>query len=349
MNAIKVWVVSWLLITSGNAISEEFVKPEAKLAPGMAVPGAIDLPHWFKNSFLDVRDDVVEAEKSGRRLMLYFYQDGCPYCKKLIQTNFAIKNLEDKTRSVLDVVAINMWGDREVVDVDGQRLTEKAYAAKMRVMFTPTLLFFNEKASVMLRINGYYEPKRFNAVLDYVGKKLEQRQEFREYLAQQVKETGTAGLAKEAYFMKPPLQLAQALKNNKPLLVLFEQADCPPCGELHSDVLKRAETKSHLQKFNVAQVDMWANSELIDPQGKKVTMQDWAKVLDIKYAPSIVMFDQNGVEVFRTEAYLKSFHVQSSLDYVASGAYVKEPSFQRFIEARADGLRKRGVTVDLMN
>ena len=45
----------------------------------LAVPAAAqDQPAWFKDSFLDVREDIAEATKSGRRLMLYFHQDGCP-------------------------------------------------------------------------------------------------------------------------------------------------------------------------------------------------------------------------------------------------------------------------------
>ena len=60
------------------------------------------------------------------------------------------------------------------------------------------------------------------------------------------------------------------------------------------------------------------------------------------------LFDNTGKEVFRTEAYLKSFHVQSSLDYVLSGAYRTQPSFQRFIQARAEALEAQGIHIDLM-
>jgi hypothetical protein len=63
----------------------------------------------------------------------------------------------------------------------------------------------------------------------------------------------------------------------------------------------------------------------------------------------MVMFDADGREVFRTEAYLKSFHVQSALDYVLSGAYAEQPSFQRFIQARAAALEAQGIHVDLMD
>jgi thioredoxin-related protein len=46
-----------------------------------------------------------------------------------------------------------------------------------------------------------------------------------------------------------------------------------------------------------------------------------------------VFFDAGGNEVFRPEGYLRPFHLAAALDYVAAGAYVREPSFQRFIQA----------------
>ena len=61
----------------------------------------------------------------------------------------------------MDVVAVNMFGDREVTTRDGDTLTEKAFAAAMRVQFTPTLLFFNEQGEVVLRLNGYIPPQSF--------------------------------------------------------------------------------------------------------------------------------------------------------------------------------------------
>ncbi len=85
------------------------------------------------------------------------------------------------------------------------------------------------------------------------------------------------------------------------------------------------------------------------PDGKTGSVAEWARELDVKYAPSLVFFDREGAEVFRAEAYLHAFHIQSVMDYVASGAYLEQPSFQRFIAARAAALEARGVHVDLMD
>ena len=73
----------------------------------------------------------------------------------------------------------------------------------------------------------------------------------------------------------------------------------------------------------------------------------WARANNVTYTPTLVFLDPRGSEVFRTEGYLRPFHLGATFDYVASGAYRKEPSFQRYLQARADQLRAEGKTVDL--
>lgn len=60
-----------------------------------------------------------------------------------------------------------------------------------------------------------------------------------------------------------------------------------------------------------------------------------------------MLFDARGREVFRAEAYLRPFHLAGALDYVSSGAYAREPSFQRFLQAKAERMKSRGERVDL--
>ena len=44
---------------------------------------------------------------------------------------------------------------------------------------------------------------------------------------------------------------------------------------------------------------------------------------------------------------MRPFHIESAFDYVANGAYEREPQFQRFVQARAEKLREQGKPVDL--
>jgi hypothetical protein len=53
--------------------------------------------------------------------------------------------------------------------------------------------------------------------------------------------------------------------------------------------------------------------------------------------------------VFRTEGYLRSFHVKGAMDYVASSAYLQEPEFQRYLQKVTEDLHARGIEYNLMD
>lgn len=348
------WMLSVFLLSSVAitplAQSAEVKEPVSNaLQSDMVNPGYHDKPSWFKESFLDLREDVQEATENKKRVLLYFYQDGCPYCAKLLQDNLGQKKLADKTRKYFDVIAINMWGDKEVTDLKGKLTTEKKFTEQVRVMYTPTLVFLTEKGKVALRVNGYYAPNKYETALDYVRGHNESKISFRNYVNKYLKKATSGKLHEKAFILKPPYNLKKLLRSKKPLLVLFEQKKCHDCDELHNDILKRKETLKQINRFNVVRLDMWSKDKLQDFQGKTVTSKSFANKLKINHSPSFVFFNEKGKDIFRIDAYLKSFHTQSILDYIASGAYKKQSNFQRYIAERADKLEAQGVHVDLMN
>ncbi len=318
------------------------------LTSGLVNPGFHDKPAWFKQSFLDLQEDVREAAAENKRVMLFFHQDGCPYCAKLLNENFSIKEIVDKTVNGFQVIAINIWGDNEVTDLDGKITTEKQLAAKLKVMYTPTLLFLDETGRTVLRVNGYYPPHKFSAALDYVATRQETRQSLRDFLASRQPAAASGKLHREDYYLQSPLDLGRATAEGKPLLVLMEMKQCPPCDELHREILERDEIRQTLSRFDVALVDVWSAESIVTPDGETRPSTEWAADLKVNYAPSLLFFDRQGREVFRAEAYLRAFHVHSAMEYVLSGSYREQPNFQRYIQARADELQAQGVHIDIM-
>lgn len=131
-------------------------------------PSEIQVPAWFKISFLDLPEDIKETVAARKRLMIYFGQNGCPYCKQLMEVNFAQPDIVTKLRRNFDLIEINILGSREVGWVDGIARTEKDFARFLKVRYTPTLLIIDDHGGILSRINGYYPPAPFNAALDYV-------------------------------------------------------------------------------------------------------------------------------------------------------------------------------------
>ena len=326
---------------SGFNISAAAVESMAAKKPSTT---PYEIPAWFKSSFLDLREDVNAASRQKKRLMVYFGQDGCPYCRELMQNNFGQKDITDFTRQHFDAVAINIWGDTEVTHLDGRTMSEKQLGQALKISYTPTLLFFDERGETVLRLNGYYPPHQFRAALQIASAKHTTNETFRDYLARVAPPKAHGKIHSEPGFLKPPYDLSALDK--KPLIVFFEQKDCAQCDVLHTKILPLAETKSQTQRFNAVILDMWSNAPLVTPQGKRTTARDWARELNIIYAPSAVLFDK-GKEIIRTEAMLKAFHVQSVMDYVASGAHLSQPNLQRYIDERATAIRSQGKTLDI--
>ena len=124
-----------------------------------------EVPGWFAESFLEFPQDVKEAAGEGKRLMLYFWQDGCPACRKLKETTLAERAIVDQTRAYFVPVALDVHGEREVQWTDGRTMREKELARELNVRGTPTLLFLDDKGAVLLRRVGYVAPERFVATL----------------------------------------------------------------------------------------------------------------------------------------------------------------------------------------
>lgn len=311
-------------------------------------PHAIDIPKWFTESFLDLREDIRDAARQNKRLLLYFGQDGCPYCTALMRVNFSQQDIVAKTQLNFLSIALNLWGDREVTWIDGGKFTEKALSRFLKVQFTPTLLFFDEQGGVVLRLNGYSPPEQFRAALDYVGQRMEKQLSFTDYLARQPREKANATRTLEPFFERGVPDLQRILKTSgKPLIVLFEHAYCRDCDELHREGFKRPETRKLLRRFSVVRLDFLGARKVVTPQGEATNEGGWARALNVVYTPSLVFFSAGGEEVFRAEGYMRPFHLAATLEYVASGAYRNEPSFQRFIQKRTDALRAEGANADL--
>ena len=100
-------------------------------APAAETPQEILAPSWFKPTFLDFPEDVREAAAAKKHLMIFITQNGCPWCKKLVEVNFRDKTIVARMQKEFDSVEINLHGSSETVWIDGARATEKALAAKI--------------------------------------------------------------------------------------------------------------------------------------------------------------------------------------------------------------------------
>lgn len=100
---------------------------------------------WMRDTFKELREDLAEANAEGKRLMLILEQRGCVYCQKMHEEVFSQERISSYIIDNFFVVQINLHGDTEVVDFDGEVLTEKEATRKWGMLFTPTMIFLPQE------------------------------------------------------------------------------------------------------------------------------------------------------------------------------------------------------------
>lgn len=237
-------------------------------------------PDWFKESFLDIADDVDEAAEAGKHVMLFMHLNGCPYCFKTVEENIKNSPYTGFIKKNFDVIAINIQGDREIAFNEVETLKEKALAKMLNVRFTPTVIFLDSSNQQVLRLNGYRTRSAFKHALDFVKSKGYQQTTLVEYIATQK--------AAKRYQMREHPQL-QAITNlqrvaDKPLALLFEDKWCnEACNTLHDDILSQPETQKVLETSHLSALMRHQHNRLLMlmeiKRPPRPTRKNWASVI----------------------------------------------------------------------
>lgn len=129
------------------AVALSLALPAAALEVPPLGDDGLHKPAWLRDTFKDMREDLGEANAEGKRLLVIVEQRGCIYCTKMHEEIFPEPEIDALIRNNYFVVQMNLFGDVEVTDFDGESLSEKDMAAKWGVVFTPTMIFLPEEVA----------------------------------------------------------------------------------------------------------------------------------------------------------------------------------------------------------
>lgn len=295
---VALMVLVWSLAAAPGAAAEPDIDPSPLREP-------VRLPDWFKLSFLDLGQDLADARRASKRgLLVYFGQEFCPYCKVLLERDFARPDIEAYTRRHFDVVAVDTRGARLVTDLDGAVMAENDYAERHDAALTPTLIFYDPEGRQALRLTGYHSPYELRAALEYVADGHFRRQGFGAYLDRGDGAPHPQGeLNREPFLVSAPYALDRShFKAERPLLVLFEQPACHACDVLHAGALRAQENRALLRRFEVVQLNVRRPTPVITPKGQRTSARDWARGLGVYYTPTLIFYAVDGRELLRVDS-----------------------------------------------
>lgn len=173
---------------------------------GLALPAAAEIGDdglhknaWMRETFLDMREDLDEANAEGKRFVLMIEQRGCIYCKKMHEEVYVVPEIDSYIDENYFVVQLNLHGDRELTDFDGEVLAEKDAVRKWGILFTPTVLFLPEEVeegktaaqSAVAMMPGAFQKGTTLDMFTWVNEKLYEldgEEDFQRYHARKVAE-----------------------------------------------------------------------------------------------------------------------------------------------------------------
>lgn len=331
--------VTLALLAALAGLGHTATAAQGKLTGGIAS----EHPDWFKESFLDIAEDVEEAGESGRHVLLFMHLNGCPYCHRMVEENFKHAPHTGYLQQNFDVIAVNIKGDREIAFDEETQVTEKELADLLKVRATPTIIFLNPDNKPVARLNGYRSPEAFRLALDYVAEKAYEKTTLAGYV-QEKNRPGTYRFRDHPQFRE--ITNLQEVAD-RPLAVLFEDTGCGACDALHEGHLKNPEINSVLERFTLVRLDALSDDPIIDVEGNPTTPRAYARKLGLSYRPGIVLFDK-GREVTRIDGLLYTYHFQELLRYVGERHYETYPdSFFDYLRVRSDEILKSGKDIDI--
>ena len=294
---------------------------------------ALVYPDWFKLSIGDLNDDLAEARNNGKKgIITYFGQKRCAYCEQFFKTSLSDIDIQNYLRKHYDIIAFDIWGIDEIIDTDGKEYTERELSLHYKTNFTPSLVFYDVDGTPVFRLRGFYPPYKFRAALQFVVEEFYKTEKFTDYFARA--NPGEyfllGGLTERDFFLEAPYDLAALTGNGKATAVFFEQGNCHACDLLHSAPLSQELSIQEIEKMDTIQLNMWAETPVVTPQGIQTTAKEWAKSLELFYAPSIVFFDDKGEEIIRVDSVTYFYRLWGVLDYVNRKGYEKSTDYQQW-------------------
>jgi len=119
------------------------------------------------------------------------------------KVNLAKPKISNFIKNNFNVLQLDLYGPRNVVDFDGKEMSERDLAQRWNVNFTPSIVFFpNTKEDLPLKpggklkiwqLIGYWKPYHFLTTFEYIRGGQYKTQKFQRFLSAKTERLRAAG------------------------------------------------------------------------------------------------------------------------------------------------------------
>jgi thioredoxin-related protein len=124
-------------------------------AIGVAAETRDPLQYFFQDSFGDLAEEIETAADEGKQgVVIFFELDDCPFCFYMKQNVLNQREVQEYYRKNFRIIMVDIEGDLEITDFQGNLTTQKKFADSNKVRATPVVAFFNLEGKRIHRFTG---------------------------------------------------------------------------------------------------------------------------------------------------------------------------------------------------
>ncbi|MBT2969780.1 MAG: thioredoxin [gamma proteobacterium symbiont of Ctena orbiculata] len=112
--------------------------------------------HFFDQSLGNFSDELEVAREEGKKgVLIMFEMDECPFCHRMKARVLNQVEVQDYYKQHFLIYTVDIEGDVEISDFDGNAMKEKDFAFKHhKVRATPVFGFFDLEGNLITRFTG---------------------------------------------------------------------------------------------------------------------------------------------------------------------------------------------------
>lgn len=111
--------------------------------------------------FVSFDEGLAQAQKTHKKLFVYFGRYGCGYCAKVNRETFSNAALRKLYTQNYVLVYVDAESGNRLTLPDGERISEMELGARLNVFSTPVFLYMSDDGKLILRAPGYKTVKDF--------------------------------------------------------------------------------------------------------------------------------------------------------------------------------------------
>ena len=135
--------------------------------------------------FLSLTEATRLASRENKPMLLYFGRYGCSTCRKMHAEVFSDESVNAKYNTVFVLAYVDTESGNRISLANGERITEMQFAARSRIVGTPTFVYFSPEQKPLFKKAGFQSISQMNLYGDYILEQHYRAMPLQEFMEQQ--------------------------------------------------------------------------------------------------------------------------------------------------------------------